>query len=300
MTPVSPPTYRLTRIAPTPSGYLHLGNVLSFAITYALAKRHGAKIMLRIDDLDQKRVKMPYVEDLFETLDFLDFPWHYGPKNLKEYQDSFSQIHRMPLYHKMLDHLVADDRVYACQCSRKKIALASPDGSYPGTCIGKNIDLGQKMVNWRLKTDQHPLTMKLENNYCASPLPALMKDFVIRKKDGAPSYQLASVVDDIHYGVDLIVRGDDLFDSSWTQLFLAGLLPKNQFSQSTFYHHPLMMENGDHKLSKSAGSTSVYGLRKLGETKAAIYQQLGIFMGFDEMVTNLKEFERAFNQKRLP
>ncbi|WP_229239625.1 glutamate--tRNA ligase family protein [Echinicola soli] len=293
-------TYRLTRIAPTPSGFLHLGNALSFAITYALAKRHGTKIMLRIDDLDQNRVKMSYVEDLFDTLRFLDFPWHYGPRNVKEYQDSFSQIHRMPLYHKVLDQLVGKNLVYACQCSRKKIAQSSPDGSYPGTCRAKHIGLGHKQVNWRLKTDQRPLTMQMESNELVSPLPAIMKDFIIRKKDGAPSYQLASVVDDIHYGVDLIVRGDDLQDSSWTQLFIADLLPENQFSKGTFYHHPLLMDNGEHKLSKSAGSTSIHGLRKLGKSKEAIYQQLGVFMGFSESVFSLEEFERAFNQKRLP
>lgn len=290
----------LTRIAPTPSGFLHLGNILSFAITYALAKKHQAKILLRIDDLDQNRIKAPYVEDMFDTLAFMGFTWHYGPKNIEDYHASFSQIHRMPLYQKALDHLTAKSAVYACQCSRKDIAQASPDGRYPGTCREKAIDLHKNRVNWRLKTHDTPICMRLESGRVISELPALMEDFIIRKKDTAPAYQLASVVDDIHFGVDLIVRGNDLVNSSWAQLFLAGLLPENTFSKSTFYHHPLIMEDREHKLSKSAGSTSIHGLRKIGKTKAEIYQQLGAFMGFDTSISSLQEFERAYNQKGLP
>ncbi|RQP14538.1 MAG: tRNA glutamyl-Q synthetase, partial [Parapedobacter sp.] len=83
-----------TRIAPTPSGYLHLGNVFSFALTAALAKRSGAQILLRIDDLDYTRVKREYVEDIFHTLEFLKIPWHEGPRNYREYKQTYSQTYR--------------------------------------------------------------------------------------------------------------------------------------------------------------------------------------------------------------
>jgi glutamyl/glutaminyl-tRNA synthetase len=80
--------FNKTRIAPTPSGYLHLGNVLSFAVTALLAKESGAKILLRIDDLDQARVNKRYLQDIFDTLNFLEIPWHEGPRNLEEFEDS--------------------------------------------------------------------------------------------------------------------------------------------------------------------------------------------------------------------
>jgi glutamyl-tRNA synthetase len=85
-----------TRIAPTPSGYLHLGNAYSFLLTKALAKKHGAKILLRIDDLDRDRYRPEYVEDIFATLDFLEIKIDQGPKNSKEMESTWSQVHRHP------------------------------------------------------------------------------------------------------------------------------------------------------------------------------------------------------------
>jgi len=89
--------YKLTRIAPTPSGYLHLGNVFSFALTAALARRSGAEILLRIDDLDRERVQREYVEDIFETLAFMGIPWDRGPRSFDELTRAWSQVLRMPI-----------------------------------------------------------------------------------------------------------------------------------------------------------------------------------------------------------
>ena len=102
--------YNKTRIAPTPSGFLHLGNVLSFGITAALARKHGAKILLRIDDLDRTRINKQYVQDIFDTLNFLEIPWDEGPRNIKEYEDSYSQLHRMGVYQEALEQL-ADEKL---------------------------------------------------------------------------------------------------------------------------------------------------------------------------------------------
>jgi len=99
------PGFRRTRIAPTPSGFLHLGNVLSFAITAALARRTGAKILLRIDDLDRERVEGRFVEDIFETLHFLEMPWDEGPGDFHEYETRFSKVHRMDVYRAALEEL---------------------------------------------------------------------------------------------------------------------------------------------------------------------------------------------------
>src|SRR3546814_4608083 len=83
-----------TRIAPTPSGFLHLGNILSFTLTAALAEKTQASTLLRIDDLDSQRINRLYVVDIFETLDFLEIPWTEGPTNYQDYQAAYSQLHR--------------------------------------------------------------------------------------------------------------------------------------------------------------------------------------------------------------
>src|SRR3954452_6220982 len=103
-----------TRIAPTPSGYLHIGNALSFLITAGLAKQAGAKLLLRIDDLDSARTQKPYLEDIFDTLRFLQIECDEGPKNYAEYKSRWSQVHRMHLYNAALQQLAAAELVYAC------------------------------------------------------------------------------------------------------------------------------------------------------------------------------------------
>src|ERR1700760_1845577 len=116
-----PGQYHKTRIAPTPSGFLHLGNILSFSITAALAKESGAKILLRIDDLDQPRVNKDYLQDIFDTLNFLEIPWDEGPKNVKEFEADYSQQHRMMAYQEAIDQLIDHKLVFACTCSRKQL-----------------------------------------------------------------------------------------------------------------------------------------------------------------------------------
>src|SRR5690349_22536389 len=91
-------SFHKTRIAPTPSGYLHIGNALSFLITANLAKKAGAKLLLRIDDLDRERTQKQYIEDIFDTLHFLQIEWEEGPKNYAAYESTWSQVHRMRLY----------------------------------------------------------------------------------------------------------------------------------------------------------------------------------------------------------
>src|SRR5581483_8896906 len=147
--------FKKTRIAPTPSGYLHLGNVLSFAITASLAEKTGAKILLRIDDLDPCRVDKRYVQDIFDTLNFLEISWHDGPRNIDEFENEYSQVHRMDLYRETLQQLREKDAVFACTCSRSQIRLSDPDDIYPGTCRDKGISLDMKGVSWRLRTDEN-------------------------------------------------------------------------------------------------------------------------------------------------
>jgi glutamyl/glutaminyl-tRNA synthetase len=271
-------SFRRTRIAPTPSGFLHLGNVLSFVLTAGLARRSGASILLRIDDLDRDRVSREYVEDIWETLNFLGIPWDEGPRNYLEYERTWSQVHRLGVYREALERLRASGKVFACDCSRSKIMRESAQGVYAGTCRDKGLSLDKGGCSWRVRTagvGRDGLTGG------DAGLPVEMTDFVVRKKDGYPAYQLTSVIDDLHFGVDLVVRGDDLRGSTAAQRWLAGELGLDAFRRVHFCHHQLLMSTGGEKLSKSAGATSIRYLRQQGVKPGEIYTMILQLLGSD-------------------
>jgi glutamyl/glutaminyl-tRNA synthetase len=259
-----------TRLAPTPSGFLHLGNAFSFITTAMVAKKHHASIFLRIDDLDKERMRQEYVEDIFETLNFLGINWQEGPKDITEYQQ-FSQFARLEHYHEALNKLVELDAVYACKCSRTEFA-------YPCSCKVSNINLNEKDVCWRLRTDENKelVLNKIDGSTEQFILPATQADFIVRKKDGLPAYQLASLVDDCLFNINLIIRGEDLFDSTLAQLYLADVLGNQNFLEAKFLHHALMLNSDGTKLSKSAGDTSIQYLRKHGMSRDDVLQMLNV------------------------
>jgi len=273
------------RIAPTPSGFLHLGNILSFAVTSALAQKNNAKVLLRIDDLDQARVNQEYTQDIFDTLNYLLIPWDTGPENAHDFKDNWSQTHRMGLYHEALSKLRDKGLVFSCTCSRRQIK-----SSQPCTCLEKHIPLDTENAAWRLITGTKELEMKNYNGERIHvSLPQDMQNFIVRRRDGVPAYQLASIVDDLHYNIDLIVRGEDLWSSTIAQHELALALGESRFSQIKFYHHVLLTEEYGQKLSKSAGSTSIKYLRKSGKTPSDIYTMIGKMMGIDQAIHNWEE-----------
>lgn len=287
--------FKRTRIAPTPSGFLHLGNVLSFALTAALARKTGAQILLRIDDMDRERAGREYVQDIFDTLHFLEIPWDEGPRNYDEFEKEFSQLHRLPLYEKTL--LQLKELVFACTCSRTQILSINPDGVYPGTCRDKGIPLNAKDTCWRLRTDDRELTVKtIEQKTITAKLPDSLKDFIVRKKDGFPAYQLTSLVDDLYWEVDLVVRGEDLWSSTLAQHYLATMLGEPAFSSIHFLHHPLLTGKDGLKFSKSAGATSIQFLRKEGNKPADIYEMIAGMMNLSEPVKDWESMARAMLQ----
>lgn len=283
-TPVKP--FLRTRIAPTPSGFLHLGNIYSFVLTATLAQRRGARILLRVDDLDRQRAQPAYIQDIFDTLTFLEIPWHEGPRNALEFEREYSQVHRMELYREALRALREKQALFACDCSRSKILQADASGAYTGHCRARGVPFDATEVSWRLRTDSEvPLTMRTLGEPVMAALPREQHDFVVRKKDGAPAYQLASVVDDEHFGVDLTVRGMDLWPSTLAQLYLARVLGREKFMETTFYHHPLIVGPDGGKLSKSAGATSIQYLRKEGKRAGDVYMLLAARAGIREPVS---------------
>ncbi len=278
--------FKLTRIAPTPSGYLHLGNALSFVLTAAIARNTDAHILLRIDDLDRERVDEAYINDIFDTLDFLHIPWQLGPRNVMDFSNEWSQLNRLKIYQPALDHLADNKLVYACTCSRKQLQTQG----YTCNCARREFQLDTPNAAWRLITNNKPLKINtLLNGEVEFSLPAEMENFIVRKKDGYPAYQLSSLVDDVHFGVDLIIRGEDLWPSTIAQHYLAKVLNLQPFYNATFHHHQLLMVNGVEKLSKSAGGTSLQYMRSHGSTAEDVYFKIGIALGLTKPTYNLAD-----------
>jgi glutamyl-tRNA synthetase len=284
-----------TRIAPTPSGFLHLGNAYSFLLTKALAEKHGAKILLRIDDLDRERYRQEYVQDILDTLDFLEIQIHQGPSSVVEFESHWTQQERMPLYQAALDQLQESRLLFSCTCSRSQILQIDPRGIYLGQCLDRRMPLTKPEASWRINTLDADFL-----DYIAYPaiqksalIPEEANCYVVRKKDQIPAYQLSSLVDDLHFGVDLIVRGQDLFPSTLAQLDLARILGKQEFAKTTFYHHPLLKGPDQSKLSKSAGAFSIRQLRQDGKTLADLFLLLGQSLGLKEELRTHKDFAES-------
>lgn len=284
--------FNLTRFAPTPSGFLHIGNLYSFLLTKVLAEKTGAKILLRIDDLDRERYRQEYLQDIFDSLDFMEINYDLGPRTVQDFEQEWSQVHRMENYKAALEILRDKKVIFGCDCSRKKIQQMDPSGYYLGHCQSRNIRLDKNEICWRMDTfDSDFIHIKtLKGGRKSFTLPEDAAFFVVRKKDKLPAYQLTSVVDDVHYGVDLIVRGNDLLASTLGQQLVADQLETPSFQEATFYHHRLIKDPGNKKLSKSEGATSIRFLRKEGKKPADIYQFLGEMIAAKEPVRDYEAF----------
>lgn len=268
----------LTRFAPTPSGYLHLGNAFSFIITWLIARLQKGKILLRIDDLDNERFRPQYLEDIFSSLEWLGLDYDIGPTGPQDFYCHWSQHKRLDLYYEALAQL--RPYLFACNCSRKQWLSQSPDGQYPGVCQNKHIPLEKAQVAWRLITPPTEMVhfQAFHSTTAVQALPyQLMRHPVVRRKDALPAYQLASVVDDCHFGVNLVIRGSDLFASTAVQVLIAKYLNNHHFLAVNFFHHVLLKNEQGEKLSKSAGSTA---LKTIAEVKpvAWLYKLLSSFL----------------------
>jgi glutamyl/glutaminyl-tRNA synthetase len=264
-------------------------------MTAAPARKTGASILLRIDDLDRERVQDVYVQDIFDTLRFMGIPWDEGPADAVEFERAWSQVHRMESYSRALGQLRSAGVVFSCSCSRAEVVRAGVSGGCPGGCSERGLSLDASGVSWRFRTDAFAEGLRvktIDGGTIDAVLPPEMRDFVVMKKDGFPAYQLTSVVDDIHYGVDLIVRGDDLWPSTLAQHCLSFPLEAAGFREIAFYHHALLAGDGGVKLSKSSGDTSIRFLRQSGLTPADIYSLILRKLGIEGKVHGWEELIR--------
>ncbi|TGE23600.1 glutamate--tRNA ligase family protein [Hymenobacter metallicola] len=245
----------VSRLAPTPSGYLHLGNAVNFVLTWLIVRRAYGVLHLRIDDLDRARLRPAYLDNIFQTIDWLGIDYDHGPSGPEDFERNFSQLHHLPEYQQFLDELRRQTGLlYACTCSRTQVLAQSPSGHYTGSCPSKTLNLDAPDTAWRAfvpPTTVVPFT-DLWQGPLAIELARELGDFVVRKKDGIPAYQIGSVVDDVRLGTTLIVRGVDLLPSTAAQRWLASkTADTNSFLQTRLVHHSLLPGPDGGKLSKS-------------------------------------------------
>lgn len=239
-----------SRYAPTPSGYLHEGNLYNFFLVQAWMQALGGEIVLRIDDQDQDRIREEYLENLFQVLAQAGLRWDVGPHNPQELRAQFSQVSRRNLYAQHLENLAQSGQVFACTCSRTELA----GRPYPGTCLNKGLPLDHPEAAWRLIT---PNTGEIRwQDQALGPVLFIWDQLepypIVRKRDGQAAYHLCTLADDQHFGITHVVRGQDLLSSTAFQLFLAERLGLG-FAHVHFLHHPLLTDAHGQKLSKSAG-----------------------------------------------
>ena len=261
------------RLAPTPSGYLHLGNAVNFVLTWLLVRRAGGRLHLRIDDLDRARLRPAYLENIFQTIHWLGLDYDTGPRHPAEFEQAYSQLHRLAEYQALLDTLRAKPGlIYACTCSRTS-NLPPSSGTAAQGCTTCRATFATAHAAWRVRVPPAPvIVVDAWRGPTEVNLAATMGDFVVRKKDGLPAYQVASLVDDLRLGTTLIVRGEDLLPSTAAQLFLAAQVTDTAgFAHTQFVHHGLLASAGGQKLSKSQQQPLDRGVLGKAASPRAVY-----------------------------
>jgi glutamyl-tRNA synthetase len=266
-----------SRLAPSPSGLLHLGNAVNFLLTWLMVRKAGGTLRLRIDDADCLRTKPEYLEDIFLQLDWLGITWDEGPTGVDDFHRRFSQQLRLERYREFLAELDRLGHLYPCGCSRRMIRSLAPDGVYPGFCRKRSAEPGAREAI-RVRVPEGSV-FRVDGQEV--PLCEAMGDFVLWRKEDLPAYQLVSLVDDLDDRINLIVRGQDLLASTAAQLFLAGLHGDNFFAGGVFRHHPLVLGEDGRKLSKSDGALSLAALRERGCSRLEVYRVVARQVGIE-------------------
>ena len=267
------PIYR-GRLAPSPTGLLHLGHARTFWTAYERAREHGGVLVYRNEDLDPQRSKPEYARAAEEDLRWLGIEWQEGP---------FSQSDRRDLYLRAWRQLVDTGFVYPCTCSRKDLAGAAQaphesndEPMYPGTCRRKKLDAASPAgVNWRFRVpDGRVITFEDgEQGRQSYTAGQDFGDFVVWRRDDVPAYQLAVVVDDADMHITEVVRGLDLMKSTARQILIFEALGH---AIPAFYHCDLVTDAAGTRLAKRTDALSIRALREKGWTPQEVRERTGL------------------------
>jgi glutamyl/glutaminyl-tRNA synthetase len=264
------------RLAPSPTGYLHLGHARTFWTAQERARASSGVLILRNEDIDAARFKLDFATAMIEDLRWFGFRWSEGP-DCGGPCAPYNQSGRFQFYRAALEQLRAAGFIYPCTCSRKDIRSAAhaphaeddDEPIYPGTCRGKSRPIVHTQpatrINWRFRTPEGDAVSFTDGHFGLQQFVAGKDfgDFVVWRHDDVPAYQLAVVVDDAAMHITEVVRGADLLRSTARQLLLyraLGLPPP------AFYHCPLMTDAAGTRLAKRHDALSLRTLRSRGES----------------------------------
>jgi glutamyl-tRNA synthetase/glutamyl-Q tRNA(Asp) synthetase len=270
----------LTRFAPAPTGYLHLGHVVNALHVWGAARDQDGQVLLRIEDHDRQRSKREYEAAIIEDLAWLGFA-HHG--------EVIRQSERGHIYHTALQRLIDRRLVYGCTCTRAEIqgsgqgsgigdqGSGSGETRYPGTCRDKGIPLGEG-IGWRVIME--PGVERFVDDILGPQQQDPSEqcgDLLVRDRLGNWTYQYAAAVDDHVQRITDVIRGQDLLSSTGRQIRLARLLGRQEMPR--FRHHALVMKSPAQKLSKSDHDTGVRDLRAAGWTAEKVLEKAATLMG---------------------
>ncbi|MET0384914.1 MAG: tRNA glutamyl-Q(34) synthetase GluQRS [Polyangiales bacterium] len=268
------------RLAPSPTGELHLGIARTSLCAWLRARAAGGTLVLRIEDIDTPRVVAGSAESIMRDLRWLGIDWDEGP-DIGGPHGPYLQSQRMPRYEAAIAQLTTHDWVFPCTCSRKEIAsiASAPHGHaelgpvYPGTCRAGALH-PERAAALRFK---HRGAAPAFDDVLAGPYrDGLIDDFVLRRADGVIAYQLAVVADDIAMQISEVVRGDDLLSSTPRQLALYAAL---EATPPGFLHLPLVVAPDGRRLAKREGARSISEFRARGASAAEIVGWLAHSLG---------------------
>ena len=299
-------TATTTRLAPSPTGALHLGNARTFLLNALMARQAGWRMMMRVEDLDGPRVKAEATERTLDDLAWLGLTWE---------QPVVYQSDRSAVYDVALQRLIDAGAVYPCVCTRKDIETAASaphaeDGavSYPGTCRGRYesaeaaVAASGRPAAWRFRVPDEPMVVadRFAGEFTIN-VAARGGDFVVFNNRGAAAYQLAVTVDDADAGVDAVVRGHDLLDSAARQMLIRralGLAP-----EPAYWHLPLVVGTDGRRLAKRHGDTRVSTYRLRGARPERLLGLLGHISGLCDdgpKEMSMAELAERFDPARIP
>jgi glutamyl-tRNA synthetase len=294
-------TTATTRLAPSPTGALHLGNARTFVITWALARQRGWRIVLRIEDLDGPRVKPEAIDGIVDTLAWLGLDWDEGP---------IVQSHE-PQPHEMAMRTLAEAGLaYPCELTRAQIEAAASapqegahDTAFPASLRPVDVPrvFSDPTKNWRFVVPSE--LVEVRDEFAGTQrfnVAEIVGDFVIWTKRGQPSYQLAVVVDDHRQGITHVVRGNDLLDSAARQMLLyrgLGLGPAPEY-----LHLPLVRGEDGKRLAKRHGDTRVDAYREAGVRPERVLGLIAAWSGFGgpRREISAAEFCAGFDLRTMP
>jgi len=295
---------RVTRLAPSPTGALHLGNARTFLINWLMARQMGWKVVLRIEDLDGPRVKKGADVEAMEDLRWLGMDWDEGPI----YQSSRKAVYAEAVY-----RLLKEGEAYACTCTRKEVGLAASaphaeDGAtiYPGTCRGRyaGVEEAQKQSGRapcvRFAVAQR--AMDFDDGFLGPQRFEMDKlgDFVIEKADQTAAYQLAVVIDDATMGVTDVVRGRDLLDSTPRQTALYEALGMTD-QIPKYWHLPLVVGTDGRRLAKRHGDTRLSYYRSMGVSTGRVLGLLARWSGMEgDSISTAADLLNRFDLGKMP